>query len=157
MLWGDAQGHPPPPPRRGPRRLFGLRQGRLEPAVEPWYASREGERPGCLHTSPCQLHSCTRPACGATWHAIGLHTAASPAFALLCPDGPVQWQACRRCDCPRTKRARLCWGCAPGVKRQAERLAPAEVWTLALGFGLAILAQRVAGWLQVTMHRHTMV
>ena len=45
----------------------------------------------------------------------------------------------------------------PGVKRQAERLAPAEVWTLALGFGLAILAQRVARWLQVTMHRHTMV
>ena len=49
MLCGDAQGQPPPP-RRGPRRLFGLRQGRLEPAVEPWYASREGERPGCLRT-----------------------------------------------------------------------------------------------------------
>lgn len=42
------------------------------------------------------------------------------------------------------------------MKRQAERVAPAEVWTLALGFGLAILAQRVAGWLQVNMHRHTM-
>ena len=37
------------------------------------------------------------------------------------------------------------------MKRQAERLAPAEVWTLALGFGLAILAQRIADWLQVSV------
>ncbi|KAK9827664.1 hypothetical protein WJX81_005080 [Elliptochloris bilobata] len=72
---------PPPAPRRGPRRLFGLRQGRLVPAVEPWFTSREG------------------------------------------------------------------------LKRQAERIAPAELWTLLLGFGLAILAQRGADWLQAGRER----
>lgn len=37
-----------------------------------------------------------------------------------------------------------------GLKRRAERIAPAELWTLLLGFGLAILVQRAANWLQVT-------
>ena len=37
-----------------------------------------------------------------------------------------------------------------GLKQRAECIAPAELWTLLLGFGLAILVQRAANWLQVT-------
>jgi hypothetical protein len=37
-----------------------------------------------------------------------------------------------------------------GVKREAERIAPAEVWTLALGFGLALLVERGGVWLHVS-------
>jgi hypothetical protein len=36
-----------------------------------------------------------------------------------------------------------------GLKREAERIAPAEVWTLALGFGLALLVERGGVWLHV--------
>jgi hypothetical protein len=60
-----AQG-PPPPPRRGPRRLFGLRQGRLLPAAEPWYASREGAPPPARRPS--------------SWHIVLIFCAA-PALA----------------------------------------------------------------------------
>ncbi len=40
-------------------------------------------------------------------------------------------------------------GACAGLKREAERIAPAEVWTLALGFGLALLVERGGVWLHV--------